>query len=98
MSKAVCDIGLNREGKKACRTCVMGMLVSWHMDELNAKGYKAEASELEKAALDENNPPETICKLMETIQEKVDEPTKKRLDELNEVFDHHATQMEEEED
>lgn len=76
----------------------MGMLVSWWLDELNTKGYKNEATDLETIALDGTKSPEEVCALMETIPAKVDEPTKHRLNELIELFDHHATQIEKEED
>jgi hypothetical protein len=98
MTKSACDVGLNKEGKKACRTCAMSMLVSWYMDELRDKGFKDQAALVEKAALDESGSPEDVCKVMEQVSTTVDAPMQARLLELNEVFDSHAVQMEDEDD
>lgn len=94
--KTACDVTTDRPGKPGCRTCAMAMLVSWYMDELRAHGFTGAAEELEKVALDEKTDPKVICKLMDDIAERVDDTMKKRIGELNEVFDHHARRTEEE--
>jgi hypothetical protein len=72
----------------------MAMLISWYMDELRSHGFTEHADALEKKALDDGSSPKDICELMDEITTKVDEGMKKRIGELNEVFDHHAQRTE----
>ena len=95
--KTACEVTRDRPDKPGCRTCAMAMLVSWYMDELRDAGFNEQAALLETKALDENNSPEDVCKVMEDITNQVDAGMKKRIGELNAVFDHHAKQVEEEE-
>lgn len=94
--KSACEVGLNKEGKKACRECAMGMLVAWQIDELRTRGLKDEAQTIEDAALNEGMGPGEICKVMDKVYQGLPADAQKRMDELNLTFDGIAEDQEEE--
>lgn len=94
--KTACEVGLNKEGKPACRECAMGMLVSWQIDELKKRGFSEQAQTIEDAALNEGLGPSEICKVMDKVYQELPAEAQQRMNELNLTFDGLAEDQEEE--
>lgn len=67
----------------SCRTCVLTPVVQWYMSELEERGKKALAKELETVAEADDSDYLKICQKLDSIKEKVEPALADRLLEFD---------------
>lgn len=79
------------DNENLCRSCSIGILLSWYIEELKKSGKEDLAKPLEAFAFDEQVSEDKLCRMMtETIQ-KTSGPLKERLVDLNRAFNKNHT-------
>ena len=66
-----------------CRECLLGPVLQWYHEELEAKGHSEQAHELEKIAQQADELPLQLCKKFDTIKNEVEESLRERLLEFD---------------
>lgn len=75
----------HKEDPDHCRPCRLGVTANWYFNELQDQGRKDLAENVEKIALNENEPdmPLTLCKEFDRIKDVVEEPLRERLKDFD---------------
>lgn len=66
-----------------CRSCLLGPVLQWYHEELEARGHSDKAHELEKLAQQADELPLTLCKEFDRIKGVVEEPLRERLKDFD---------------
>jgi len=62
-----------------CRECLLGPVLQWYHEELEAKGYSEQAHELEKLSRQAEELPLQLCEQFDKIKGEVEESLRERL-------------------
>ncbi len=71
---------LQEPDDKKCRSCMLAPVTSWYYEELKEQGKPELAAEVEKATEGDTL---TLCKVLDNIKGKVEEPLRERLKEFD---------------
>jgi hypothetical protein len=71
------------KNKKMCHSCMIGVPANWYEAELRDNGRGDLADELESHRVSETATAESVAKKMDDIKDRVDQPLKERLLELD---------------
>ena len=66
-----------------CRECLLGPVLQWYRDELNAKGYTKFVDELNQITHEAEVLPLTLCEKLDSIKGEVEESLRERLEEFD---------------
>lgn len=69
--------------KGICRSCLLGPVLQWYHEELDAKGHHDLAFELEKLSRQADELPLQLCETFDKIKGEVEEPLRERLLEFD---------------
>ena len=69
--------------KGICRECLLGPVLQWYHEELEAKGYSEKAHELEKISRQAEELPLQLCEKFDKIKSEVEESLRERLEEFD---------------
>jgi len=75
----------HEDDPKYCRSCRLGVIASWYINELKEQGHQDLAAVIEQISFDETDPdlPLTLCKQFDIIKAVVEEPLRERLKDFD---------------
>jgi len=77
--KPMAEWVIEEDPRGICRECLLGPVLQWYHEELEAKGYSEQAQDLEKLSRQAEELPLQLCEQFDKIKGEVEESLRERL-------------------